>query len=244
MRTLVKITILISIYLTLLFTANSCIFDGVIGVKGNRNVVSEDREIRSDFDVINVQQGINLYVTQGKPTDIRVEADENILDLLITEVKNNELNIYFEKNVYQAKARNVYLTAENISKILASSGASVKSENTIQTTILVLDSSSGSSIKIHANSDEIKSESSSGSTITIFGKSQTLSAEASSGSSIKADELKTINATAKVSSGANIDVNVTGKLTAKASSGGNIDYEGNPIDIDKETSSGGSVSGN
>lgn len=244
MKTLVKITVLITIYLALLFSTTSCIFENIIGIKGNRHVVSEERSISSDFEIINVKQGINLYLTQGKPADINVEADENIMDLLITEVKNHELNIYFEKNVNQAKARNVYLTTENISKINTSSGAFVKSENTILATSLDLESSSGSSIKIHANATEIKSESSSGSTITIFGKSKTLSAHASSGSSINANELKTVDAITKVSSGANIDVNATGKLTAKASSGGNIDYEGNPEDIDKETSSGGSVSGN
>ncbi|OGS70480.1 MAG: hypothetical protein A3F91_10405 [Flavobacteria bacterium RIFCSPLOWO2_12_FULL_35_11] len=244
MRTLVKITILISIYLTLLFTTTSCFVDGVIGIRGNRNVVSEERSIRSDFEIINVQQGINLTITQGKPTDIRVEADENILDLLITEVKNNELNIYFEKNVNQAKARNVYLTTENISKIKASSGASVKSENTIQATSLDLDSSSGSTMKIHASANYIKSESSSGSSIKLYGKCNTFSAEASSGSNINAQELKTANAKTATSSGASIDVFVTGKLTAKASSGGDIDYEGNPSEVDKETSSGGSVSKN
>lgn len=244
MRTLVKITVLISIYLTLLFTTTSCFVDGVIGIRGNRNVVSEERSIRSDFEIINVQQGIILTITQGKPTDIRVEADENILDLLITEVKNNELNIYFEKNVNQAKARNVYLTTESISKIKASSGATVKSENTLQAESLNLDSSSGSTIKIHAYANDIKSESSSGSSIKLYGKCNTFSAEASSGSSINAQELKTVNAKTATSSGSSIDVFVTGKLTAKASSGGDIDYEGNPSEVDKETSSGGSVSGN
>lgn len=244
MKTLVRITILISIYLTLLFTTSSCIFDGVVGIKGNRNVVSEDRTMRSDFEIINIQQGINLYITQGKPTNISVEADENVIDLLITEVKNNELNIYFEKNVNQAKARNVYLTTENISKIKASSGASVKSENTIQSETLELDSSSGSTMKIRANANEISSASSSGSSITIIGKSNSFSANSSSGSTINAKELKTVNAITKASSGANIDVNVTGKLTANASSGGDIDYEGSPESIDKNTSSGGSVSGN
>ena len=244
MKTLVRITILISIYLTLLFTTSSCIFDGVVGIKGNRNVVSEDRTIRSDFEIINVQQGINLTITQGKPTSISVEADENVIDLLITEVKNNELNIYFEKSVYQAKARNVYLTTENISKIKASSGASVKSENTIQAETLELDSSSGSTMKIRANANEITSESSSGSSITIVGKSNSFTANSSSGSSINAKDLKTVNANTKASSGANIDVNVTGKLTAKASSGADIDYEGSPETINKETNSGGSVSGN
>ncbi|MDO9595596.1 MAG: head GIN domain-containing protein [Lutibacter sp.] len=244
MKTLVRITILISIYLALLFSTTSCIFDGVVGIKGNRNVVSEERSIRSDFEIINVQQGINLYITQGKPTNISVEADENIIELLITEVKNNELNIYFEKNVNQAKARNVYLTTESISKIKASSGASVKSENTIQAETLELDSSSGSSMKIRANANDIKSESSSGSSITIIGKSNSLTANSSSGSSINAKELKTVNAIAKASSGANIDVNVTGKLTASASSGGDIDYEGSPESIDKKATSGGSISGN
>ena len=244
MKTLVRITILISIYLALLFTTTSCDFEQIIGVKGNGNVVSEKRSINSDFEIINVQQGINLYLTQGKPTDINVEADENIMDLLITEVKNNELHIYFEKNVNRAKARNIYLTTEDISKIATSSGASVKSENTLQATSLDLESSSGSTIKIRTNANEIKSASSSGSSIIIFGKSNTFSANASSGSSINANELTTFDAITKVSSGANIAVNVTGKLTAKASSGGAIDYEGNPADIEKETSSGGSVSGN
>ena len=243
MKTLVRITILISIYLTLLFTTTSCVFNGVIGIKGNRNVVSEERSIRSNFEIINVQQEINLYITQGKPTAISVEADDNILDLLITEVKNNELNIYFEKNVYQSKARNVYLTTNTISKIKTSSGASVKSENTLQVKSLDLDSSSGSSIKIYVNAEEVTSQSSSGADIDIYGKTQTFSANASSGSSIDADKLETVDAYAKASSGANIDVNVSGKFTANASSGGDIDFEGNPTNVDKNTSSGGSVSG-
>ena len=54
-----------------------------------------------------MQQGINLYLTQGNSTDLKVEADDNIIDILITEVKNAELKIYFDKNVYKAKARNV-----------------------------------------------------------------------------------------------------------------------------------------
>ncbi len=238
-----KIVTKITVILLLLFTTSSCFLDGITGIIGNGNVISEDRTISSNFDVIKVQQGINLYLTQGNKTEINVEADENILDLLITEVKNGELKVYFDKNVNRAKKRNVYLTTNTIAKIKTSSGASVKSENTLQVTSLDLDSSSGSSIKIHVNATEITSESSSGSDIDIFGNTETFSANASSGSSIDADELEAVDVYAKVSSGANINVNVTGKLTAKASSGGDIDYEGNPKDVNKDTSSGGSVSG-
>ena len=234
---------MITAILAILFTTSSCFVDGITGIRGNGDVVSEDRTISADFDVIKVQQGINLYLTQGNSTDLNVEADENILDLLITEVKNNELKVYFEKNVYRAKARNVYLTTKSISEIRTSSGASVKSENTLQVSSLDLDSSSGSSIKVYVNAEEVTSAASSGADIDIYGKTRSFSAKASSGSSIDADKLESVDVYAKASSGANIDVNVSGKLTAKASSGGDIDYEGEPTNVDKDTSSGGSVSG-
>lgn len=244
MKTLVRITVLITTYLIILFTTTSCFVEGMTGIKGSKNVVSEERDISSNFETIKVQQGINLYLTQGNSTDISVEADDNIIDLLKTEVKNNELKIYFDKNVYKAKARNVYLTTRDISEIRTSSGAHVRSENTIEAKTLDLDSSSGSSIKIHVNANEVISETSSGATMKIQGKTGSFSASSSSGSSINASGLKTVDAYAKASSGANIDLNVSGKLTAKASSGGDIDYDGNPIDVNKDTSSGGSVSGN
>lgn len=243
MKTLLKITVLITTLLMLLFSTTSCI-QGFTGIKGSNNVVSENRDINAGFETISVQQGITLYLTQGSPTSLKVEADDNIIDLLKTEVKENKLKVYFEKNVYKAKARSVYLTTSDISNIQTSSGARVKAENTIQTNTLKLDSSSGSSIKIYVNAQEVLSESSSGSNIKIEGKTNYFSADASSGSGIDADELESVNAIANASSGANINVNVSGKLSANASSGGDIDYEGNPTEINKDTSSGGSVSQN
>jgi hypothetical protein len=239
MKTFTKLTAILLLFLT----TTSCFVDGLTGIKGNGEVVSEDRTINSNFNEIKVQQGIQVFLTQGNSTELKVEADENIIDLLITEVKDNELKIYFEKNVNKAKSRNVYLTANEISKIRTSSGAMIKTENTLETNTLELDSSSGSSIKVTVNANEISSSSSSGANINVYGKAKLFSASASSGSSIDADKLETINTTAKVSSGANIDVNVSGKLVAKASSGGSIDYEGNPTEVNKDTSSGGSVSG-
>ncbi|WP_372744760.1 head GIN domain-containing protein, partial [Lutibacter sp.] len=195
MKTLIKLTTL----LLLLVTTTSCFMDVLGGIKGNGEVVSEDRTISSNFSEIIVQQGIQVYLTQGNSTSLKVEADENILDILRTEVKNNQLKIYFDKNVYKASSKNVYVTANNITKIETSSGAAVKTENTIDTKSLNLDSSSGSYIKIYVNADNISSSSSSGAGIHIYGKSKQFSASASSGSSIDADKLETINTTAQAS---------------------------------------------
>ena len=88
MKTLTKITAM----LILLISTTSCFVDGFTGIKGNRNVVSEDRTISDNFDEIKVQQGIQLFITQDNTTEIKVEADENIIDLLITESTYSQAN--------------------------------------------------------------------------------------------------------------------------------------------------------
>lgn len=232
----------IAILLFILISTTSCMFDG-FGIRGNGNVETEDRKITSEFSAIKVSQGINLYITQGNDTDLSVEADENILDLLVTEVEGDVLKIYFDKNVSRA-TRNVYLTTNKYSSIKSTSGASVKSEGIIKTKSISLRSSSGSDIKLNLNAHSVECSASSGSDIDVKGTTVTFDGDASSGSHIDAEDLKSETSKADVSSGASIDVYASKEITAHASSGGDIDYYGNPATVNKSKSSGGSVSKN
>ncbi len=226
----------------ILITTTSCMVSS-FGIKGNGNVISEDRKISADFNEIKVSQGIQVYLTQGNKTNLNVETDENIMDLLVTEVEGNTLKIYFDKNVSKA-TRKVYLTTKEINSVNTSSGASVDGENTINTTTIALKSSSGSSIELAINADNIESTTSSGSNIKISGESSSITANASSGSTLNAYKLLAKNATASVSSGANLSIYANDNITVKASSGGNIKYFGNPKDVKISKSSGGSISKN
>ncbi|PHR74107.1 MAG: DUF2807 domain-containing protein [Lutibacter sp.] len=232
----------ITILLLILITTTSCMFDG-FGIQGNGNVVTEDRNISSDFTAIKVSQGIQVHLTQGSDVDLSVEADENIIDLLVTEIDGGVLKIYFDKNVNRA-TRNIYLTATNINSIRTSSGAHVKGENTIETTSITLRASSGSGINLDLIADNVSSDVSSGANMRLSGTTQTFDGDASSGSHIKATNLKSEISKVDVSSGASIDVYASKKITAHASSGGDIDYSGNPETVSKSKSSGGSISKN
>ncbi|MBL4745257.1 MAG: DUF2807 domain-containing protein [Flavobacteriaceae bacterium] len=238
MKTIAKVLALTVLF----FSTTSCLIDNFTGVKGNGNIISENRKINSDFDAIKVSQGIELILSQSDDFSLIVEADENIMDLLKTEVKGNTLHISFEKNVYYASARKVYLNTRSLSSLATSSGANIISENIIKSESLDLDASSGSSINVKIRTHYVQCETSSGATMNVSGTTLSSKFRASSGSSIHATELASKNTTAKVSSGANMDIYASESLTAKASSGGNIDYAGNPKTIDKDTSSGGSVS--
>lgn len=235
MKSIIKFTFLLFV----IISTTSCVFTGK---KGNSQVISEERTPNSSFDGIKVSQGINLFLTQGNNEKITVETDENLQDILITKVNNNNvLEVYFDENVRKATTKNVYVTARNIHLLSASSGASVTSENVINTESIQLKSSSGSNIRAEIVSNDVTSASSSGSSIKIMGKTNMLNAKSSSGSSIRADRFEASEVEAKVSSGASIDVFATESLVANASSGGSIEYTGTPRKLVKNTSSGGSV---
>ncbi|MCF6297406.1 MAG: DUF2807 domain-containing protein [Flavobacteriaceae bacterium] len=237
MRTILKTLILLLVFIS----TTSCIFGG-FGIKGNRNVVSENRKISSDFEAIKVSQGITVHLTQDNHVDLSIEADENIIDLLVTEVEGGVLKIYFEKKVSRAKAKNVYLTAKKISNIKTSSGACVKTMNTLKIKSITLKSSSGSRIEAKLDTQKVDCSTSSGSNTNLSGTTVFFEGSSSSGSHIDARDLESKIGNVKVSSGAGISVDVKDELTARASSGGNIHYSGNPQVVNKSKSSGGSIS--
>ena len=220
----------------------SCGIDMFNRIDGDRNVVSKKRKINDDFTRVKVSNGLDLYIKQGNKTSLTVEADENLHEIIITEVKGDMLKIYTDRNIRRAKARKVYLTVTSLEELKATSGSDVFSENTLTASDLEVSTSSGADMRIEVDADNVTSSSSSGADLKISGKSNTHSANASSGSSISAYGLKSKDVTARVSSGADISVYAIESINARASSGGDIRYKGNPEKVQRKTSSGGGVS--
>ncbi len=228
----------ISIALLLLITTTSCFFDGV---KGNRNVRTQERKISSDFSAIDVSQGIEVYLTISDNVSLSLEADENLHDIIITEVNDGVLHIYTEKNIWSAKSKKVYVTARSINEIVTTSGAGVKSENTIIAEDFKIKATSGSNVRLQLKVDNLTCNTTSGANARLKGKAISLNIKSTSGSNIKAQELETESCTVKVTSGSNVYVNVTNSLNAKATSGGDIRYIGNPKKVQENSSSSGSI---
>lgn len=234
MKTMSK---LITFVLLAVFTT-SCMVSGVIG---SRNVTTENRNIDENFSGIKVSQGIEVQLTQDAEVSFSAEMDDNLHELLITEVEDGVLKIYFEKNVGKRKASTVYLSMPKISSIKTSSGSEVNATNTLKVNDLNVDSSSGSEIDLRVEANSIEAESSSGSEIDIKGSCINFTADSSSGSEIDADELQAETVVAEASSGSDINVFASESITAKASSGASVDCDGNPKEKSIKKSSGGDV---
>ncbi len=220
----------------------SCNFDfGGFGVRGNGDVETVERMLNEDFSEIRVSRGMDVYLTQSDDVSLTVEADENLHDIIVTEVENGVLRITTKENISYSKAKKVMLSFKDISKITATSGSDVYSTNIITADNLELSTTSGSDMELDVNAQVVDCSSTSGSDLRVSGTTNKLFASATSGSDIKAGDLKAKISEATATSGADITVNTSQELYAKATSGADIKYYGNPEKVTKKDGVSGSV---
>jgi len=211
-----------------------------VTVHGNGNVVRKERKAE-DFTGIKVSSGVDVYLKQGSNMSITVEADENLHEYIITEVRNGVLNVYTDANIREAEKERVYVTMKEINSISTTSAGDVIGETPVKSDRLELSASSAGDIKLEVTSKEIKINISSSGDMTLSGEADILEADLSSAGDLNAYELKVREADISASSAGDADINVTEKLTARSSSAGDINYRGDPKYIDSHSSSAGGI---
>ena len=223
---------------SLILTMPACYFGPAI--YGDGNVVTEERNVDS-FNGIKGASGLKVFITQGNEESVKVIADQNLQDIIKTEVIDGKLKIYTEYNIRDAKSKEVHVVFKDIHYLSASSGCHLQGENTLETKDIGIDVSSGGRLKLDINASQIDCDASSGGEGFLKGTAGSLDINASSGGGLDASELVAKKAHVDASSGGRARANATDSFELNASSGGNISYTG-PGSVDRlHTSSGGNI---
>jgi hypothetical protein len=180
------------------------------GVHGSGNVASEKRDL-SGFKSIETGGVFQLEVTAQKDFSVEVEADDNLLPLIRTEVRDGVLRIETEKRLKSSGPIRIRVSAPDIERLDISGAASATLSN-IKNSALAIDSSGASKIN-------------------VSGETSKLSVDVSGATKINADELKAENAVIDSSGASYISVNVSGDLTSDVSGASKVVYSGSPKNV-------------
>lgn len=230
------------IVLAIIFSSASCVNGQRI--KGNNIIAVEERSDITDFDKISISAGLTAIVTQGEKEFVEVEADQNLLKYIVTEVRDGKtLSIHWKRNlsIMRYKKAVVHVTLRHLKAVKASSSADVIGKSTIKVNNIKLHASSSADIKLILNAETIHADASSSADIILSGTTNKLYADASSSADILARRLIAQHVEADASSAADISVYAEKSLVAEASSAGDVSYYGNPQSTDIDTSSAGDV---
>jgi len=232
-----KVMAVILLILLAAATITSCI--RITGFKGSGDAATQERNI-SGVKSVSISAGMNLYIQQAGSESLRIEADDNVIPKILTEVKNGHLEIKYKPWIFGFGGINIKSPpVTDMDAIKASSGANVQS-SMINTESLKITLSSGSSGKVEIDAAKLNVDLSSGSNLTIEGTVEKQEADLSSGVKYDAYNLKSREAALNVSSGAVADIDVSERLDVNISSGATVRYIGTP-QIVSNISSGGNL---
>ena len=213
------------------------------GMRGSGNIIKETRQL-SEISSVSVSGSIKVDVKIGSIPSLIIEADDNIMRYVVTNVSDNNLTIKLKGiNNLRNATINIHLVVPTITKLTTSASAEIRNSEIITNTEKVaFGASSGSLINVNVDAPVISADASSGADIILTGRTKNLTAQSSSGSKVNLINLLAENVSASASSGAEITVFASVGINASASSGGNVKYKGGAGSVVKNVSSGGSVS--
>lgn len=209
-------------------------------IKGDGNVTKEERNV-SSFKSVEVEDGIDLYITQGDKESLEIEADQNLHEYIQTEIEGDNLRIYLSKGVRKATTLKINLSVVDIKGLSASGGSDVYTRGILKLNDLSVICSGGSDIRLEIETGELKFKASGGSDGFIKGVAKVFKAKASGGSDIKASGLEAGTCEIELSGGSDAEIHATNELMVKASGGSDVSYKGKPAKIDSNMSGGSSL---
>jgi hypothetical protein len=244
-----KNTIFACALLALVFSMLACSFiqigdnGGGERITGSGPVVEEDRDVKSVTGIELAMQG-TLHISTGSTTSLRIEAQENLMQYIETEVRGGTLLIRNTPGYDLQNTRPIqyYLTVEKLDNIEVSSSGDIEVGNLKSNSLSIRSNSSGD-IKIDGldgSSLDVKI-SSSGEVEISGGQIQKQKIDISSSGDFQARDMASATADIDLTSNGSATVWVSDRLSGRLSSSGNIYYVGNPeVDV-RMTSSGKTI---
>ena len=240
----------------------ACSLAGFGTVRGSGNVVEESRAVSGVTGVELATLG-NLTIELGDKESIRIEAEDNLMDYLETDVLAGTLRIKTQNGIRLSPTRpvNYYLTVKSLEDISISSSGDIQAPDLEADRFSITVSSSGDlvmgdldadelAVRISSSGDVTMDElnantlevdiSSSGNLTISGGYVETQNITISSSGNYTAEDLESDEADVRLSSNGSATIWVQERLEASLSSSGDLRYRGDPS-VDTNTSSSGDV---
>ena len=225
-----------------LFDNNSEVFMGP-GERGSGNVVSETREV-SGFRALEIDYPATVSVKQGSQESLKIEAEDNLLPGLKTQVKDGVLQIFYKtedgKHVNPTKTVKITVVVKDLADVEFNSAGEMTIEGLKTNSLDVSLSGAGNLDLDHVQVKELAVNLSGAGSMAASGAADDLDVNISGFGDFKGADLHGQVARVNISGAGSATVWVDDDLSAGISGAGSISYYGTPS-VSKHISGVGGV---
>jgi hypothetical protein len=213
-------------------------------VRGNGNITSETRNV-NNFKSVEVGGSINVYLSQGSPSSVKLEGDENILKYVEVYQEGDRL-IIKNKDGYDLDPSGnmrVYVTAPVFDRVEASGASDIIGQGKISNpNDLEISISGAGDVKLELDAPRLKADISGSGSLHLKGETKDTEISLSGVGSAHCYDLLSENTKVDISGAGSAQVYASVGLDAQVSGVGSIHYKGNPANVKQDVSGAGSIS--
>ncbi len=238
-----KPRLLIGLVVFALITTTACNLSFNLGnqVSGSGNVTSEDRPV-SGFNQVELQGAGELDIVQGETEALTVEADDNLMQYITTEVRGTTLVLGLKPNFRLLFSSKIlyHLKVKDLNSVSISGSGHVTSDS-IQTGDLSLSTSGSGKFEIgDVQATSVNASTSGSGEFILTGKADRVDVSINGSGKFNCPDLELQSANVRISGSGEITVWTTQSLDVRISGSGSVRYYGSP-ETNQSISGSGSV---
>ena len=212
-------------------------------IRGNGDMVTKTRSV-GDYDGIRLVGSMNVELVSGSEGKITVNAESNLQEYIVTEVKNGMLKISTEKGYNLSPKNDILITVpvESISEISVTGSGDIWNKDKLKASEMKVQVTGSGDLVLDLEVEDLEGTVTGSGDIELKGRSQSFECTVTGSGDFNAYGLQAENVEARVSGSGDIMVYAARSLKASVSGSGDITYKGNPEKQDFKTHGSGSVS--
>jgi len=222
----------------LLLGIGSCQLIGI--ERGNGQIESEKRQLGS-FSEIHLTGNFELVLKSGPKNQLIIVTDENLLDYIETEIDNRELQVRTDKKLQSDHGIKLFVTYQELNKILSAGASIIKSDGPIKSERLELNIPGASLVDLQLDVGDLDVMLAGAGSVKLRGKASNQILSLNGVGHVEASELESRWCEVTVSGMGEAEVNVKENLVARVNGVGSINYRGNPENVDEKVSGLGTI---
>ncbi len=241
MESIKKTTItLYFLSVVLLVSLTACSFPfNFFGITGSGNVISKDVDV-SGFKKISLSGQGNLNIEQGNIEALEIEAEDNIMDLIIVDVKGDVLDIRYKKKSFRpTKDINFNINLKDLNSIKISGSGNVAADEIVTEDMNFSINGSGN-VEMKLLAKTVKTKISGSGKFDLTGQSDSQDLTISGSGKYLTKEFKTKKTVIDINGSGKAEVNTRDELDIDIAGSGRVDYIGRPS-INQNISGSGKI---
>ncbi len=211
-------------------------------IHGSGKVIQENRDVHG-FSSVDFSGAGDLSIQQGNEESLSIEADDNILPHIRSDVENGKLMLGFRRGVSISTSSRIRytLTVKELNGLELSGSGKTRTGPIQSQDFRVRLSGSGDIRMDRLDASTLKADISGSGNMEIPGKLNSQEIRISGSGRYRAPDLESQSADVSVSGSGDCTLRVSQNLSAQISGSGSVEYYGNPS-VNKRVSGSGHIS--